>query len=231
MSTEGESCRCGQKAVLLGRCLVCFGILTETLQTIPKAAPRPAILRAGQRFTTGRFTLIELLGEGGMGQVWLADDKESIPREVALKFIGGDGHHNAELVELLRKEVGAALRLSHRNLVRVHSLHVNEKEPVFYSMEFVPGLDLKRLLEQQPEGRFSCRELQSLLGQLVDALIYAHEQVGLVHRDLKPANILVTPGGQLKLADFGLARPDNADHVERGALMAHDLALRRQRDA
>ncbi len=192
---------------------MCFGVLTKTLQTSPKPTPGAGSLRSGQRFATGRFTLLELLGEGGMGAVWLADDKESLPSQVALKFIGGDGHRDSELVELLRKEVGAALRLSHPNLVRVHSLHVHDQEPVFYSMEFVAGLDLRRLLEQQPKGRFSCRELQSLLGQLVDALIYAHEQVGLVHRDLKPANILLTPKGQVKLADFGLARQNIAEDV------------------
>ena len=152
-----------------------------------------------------------------MGTVWLADDeplsRDGAPVQVALKFIGGDGQPDEELIRLLRKEVRAALRLSHPNLVRVHSWHEHRGEPVFYSMEFVAGLDLKRLLEQQPQGRFSCRELQALLGQLVDALIYAHEQVGLVHRDLKPANILVTPEGQVKLADFGLARPDVSEDV------------------
>ena len=155
-----------------------------------------------------------------MGTVWLADDElmsaDGAPEQVALKFILGGGEPDAGLISLLRKEVRAALRLSHANIVRVHSWHENPGEPVFYSMEFVPGMDLKRLLATQPRGRFTCAELDPLLFQLVEALNYAHEQAGLVHRDLKPANLLITPEGRLKLADFGLTRPPVAGDSEGG---------------
>lgn len=152
-----------------------------------------------------------------MGTVWLADDEHlstgGAPEQVALKFILTEGAPDAELVGLLRREVRASLRLSHPNIVRVHSWHEHPGEPVFYSMEFVPGLNLRQLLEAQPSGRFTGRELEPLLAQLIEALAYAHDEVGLVHRDLKPANLLVTPEGRLKLADFGLARPPVADNV------------------
>lgn len=210
MSNRGELCSCGQKAELLGRCPICFCELPQTIQSEPRSSPAAVSLRPGQSFADGRFFLLRQLGEGGMGTIWLADDehlsREGSPVQVALKFAGGDGQPDG-LIRLLRMEARAALRLYHPNFVRVHSWHEHRGEPAFYSMEFVEGLDLRRLLKQQSQGRFSCQELQSILGQLVDALIYAHEQVRFVHRDLKPANILITPEGKVKLADFGLARP------------------------
>ena len=218
MSDSGELCGCGRPAQFLGRCEVCFGQRTQTSYGREGPSGNPTRFRPGERFGGGRFTLVEPLGEGGMGAVWLADDEqlsaEGALEQVALKFILGDGVPQAELVALLRKEVRAALRLSHTNIVRVHSWHEHPGEPVFYSMEFVPGMDLKRLLATQATGRFSCAELDPLLFQLVEALNYAHEQAGLVHRDLKPANFLVTPNGRLKLADFGLTRPPVVGDVE-----------------
>lgn len=193
--------------------------MTQTVHEERRARLHPEEFKAGDTVGAGKFTLIEKLGEGGMGSVWLARDEQlsgdGVPIEVALKFIAGDRVPNATSISLLRKEVRASLRLSHPNIVRVHAWYENPGEPVFYSMEYMPGLDLKELLAQQPKGRFTFKELEPLVEQLFDALQYAHGEVGLVHRDLKPANLMVSrqgvdgPGGRLKLTDFGLARPDS----------------------
>jgi serine/threonine protein kinase/formylglycine-generating enzyme required for sulfatase activity len=214
-----QLCHCGEPAVLLGHCARCFAGMTQTVHEERRARLHPEEFKAGDTVGAGKFTLIEKLGEGGMGSVWLARDEQlsgdGVPIEVALKFIAGDRVPNATSISLLRKEVRASLRLSHPNIVRVHAWYENPGEPVFYSMEYMPGLDLKELLAQQPKGRFTFKELEPLVEQLFDALEYAHGEVGLIHRDLKPANILVSrhgmegPGGRLKLTDFGLARPDS----------------------
>jgi serine/threonine protein kinase/formylglycine-generating enzyme required for sulfatase activity len=217
LNAKQETCACGRPAALLSWCIDCFGEQTRTLRAATAHDRALQEFQAGTRFGLGRFRLVEPLGQGGMGTVWLADDEQmstgGAPEQVALKFILTEGPPDMELVDLLRKEVRAALRLSHPNIVRVHSWHEHAGEPVFYSMEFVPGLNLKQLLDAQPTGRFTCRELSPLLLQLVEALDYAHREVGLVHRDLKPANLLVTPDGRLKLADFGLARPPVSENV------------------
>lgn len=193
--------------------------MTQTAHEERRASLHPEEFKPGDVVGAGKFTLIEKLGEGGMGSVWLARDEqlsgEGASIEVALKFIAGERVPNAASISLLRKEVRASLRLSHPNIVRVHAWYENPGEPVFYSMEYIPGLDLKELLAQKPKGRFTFKELEPLVEQLFDALEYAHGEVGLVHRDLKPANLLVSrqgvegPGGRLKLTDFGLARPDS----------------------
>ena len=220
MIFAGEPCACGRPAKFLGLCEVCFAERTAATSSRDGGSSNPTRFHPGELFGGGRFTLVEPLGEGGMGTVWLADDElmsaDGAQEQVALKFILGDGEADSELIALLRKEVRAALRLSHANIVRVHSWHETPGEPVFYSMEFVPGMDLKRLLATQPTGRFTCAELDPLLFQLVEALHYAHEQAGLVHRDLKPANLLITPDGRLKLADFGLTRPPVSGDPEGG---------------
>ncbi len=138
---------------------------------------------------------------------------EGSPSHVALKFVGGGRGSDRSQVDLLREEVKALLPVKHPNIVRVYSWHDTPGQAVFYSMEFVPGVNLKELLQLQPAGRFSCQQLQPLLEQLFNALEYAHVQMGLVHRDIKPANLMVTPKGNLILADFGLARPDSTGDI------------------
>lgn len=209
MKSPQPACRCGRPVVFMGRCALCFSEFTETIRSDNRST-QVGTFEPGQRFGGGRFTLVEPLGQGGMGSVWLANDehlsKTGGLEQVALKFITVHQALDLESVELLRREVKSSLRLSHPHIVRVHSWFEPPGEPVFYSMEFVPGIDLRRLLEVQAMGRFSCVELEPLILQLVEALNYAHGTVGLVHRDLKPANLLVTPSGILKIVDFGLAR-------------------------
>ncbi|MCC7375341.1 MAG: SUMF1/EgtB/PvdO family nonheme iron enzyme [Verrucomicrobiales bacterium] len=211
MSPPGKTCLCGGQVDRLGWCTRCGAEVTEG----PFANPPPnanIALFPGRTCGDGRFTLIERLGQGGMGEVWLAIDErlsaEGAPAEVALKFLVGAATHDLSWTGLLRREVLAARRLSHANIVRVHDWHERPGEPVFYSMEYVPGGTLRDRLSKMPDGRFKSAELTAYLEQLVAALSYSHGSAGMVHRDIKPANILLTRGGQVKLADFGLARPN-----------------------
>lgn len=172
-------------------------------------------LRPGLRLAAGRFILSRKLGEGGMGAVWQAIDlqlsEDGAPVQVALKFIGGGLAQDHEAIRLLRKEVRASLQLTHPNIVRVHSWHEHPGEPVFYSMEYVDGRDLKQHVAGRLHGRLTVADLAWILEPLLGALHYAHTTAGIVHRDLKPANVMLQAGGGVKLADFGLARPEVSD--------------------
>ena len=212
MRATADACACGLQAALLGRCDACFAAFVQSVRAATRISASGLAFATGQRVGAGRFTLLEELGSGGMGAVWLATDEHLSADDtlvhVALKFITAEGASDPETIALLRKEVRASLRVSHPSIVRVHSWHEHPGEAVFYSMEFVPGVDLRRLLEAHPAGWFAERELEPVVAQLVNALVYAHENVDLVHRDLKPANILIGEDRQVRLADFGLARPD-----------------------
>jgi uncharacterized delta-60 repeat protein len=151
----------------------------------------------------GRFALIKLIGEGGMGSVWLAQD-ERLNERVALKFLSAKYRDNQLALSNLRKETQKSRKLTHPNIIRIHDLFESADEPPFISMEAVDGLDLAQLQRQQPNCIFSWEFLQPIVKQLCDALDYAHGE-GVVHRDLKPSNMMLDAKGRLKLADFGLA--------------------------
>jgi serine/threonine protein kinase len=143
------------------------------------------------------YRLEKILGQGGMGQVWLANHL-MLDEARALKFV---------LNEVLQErfifgEARSALRLLHPHIVRVHDLSQHQNMP-FIAMEYVAGDDLKTVLQKR--GKLRPQEIQPLLKPLADALHYAHEE-GLVHRDVKPANILLAADGALKLSDFGIVK-------------------------
>lgn len=160
-------------------------------------------LAPGQQVGGGRYTLVRLLGQGGMGIVWLAKD-EQLGEEVALKFLAQQISRNADALEDLRRETLKSRKLTHPNIIRIHDLHQTPGEAPFISMEYVDGQPLSKLKAQQPQRCFDWGFLKPLARQLCEALDYAHgEQV--IHRDLKPANLMLDAKGRLKLADFGLA--------------------------
>ncbi len=151
----------------------------------------------------GRFTLKKLLGQGGMGMVWLAYD-EQLQELVALKFLPPQTRFDPAAFSLLRKETARSRKLSHPNIIRIHDLHQHEGEDPFIAMEYVDGQTLHALRFQQPNELFSWDKLAPLVRQLCEALDHAHSD-GIVHRDLKPSNLMLRIDGRLKLADFGLA--------------------------
>ena len=173
-------------------------------------------MRAGQRVGGGRFLLDRLLGCGGMGEVWLAQD-ERLSEPVALKFLPPEIRGDARALDELRRETARSHRLTHPHIVRLHDFHQLEAEPAFIAMEFVDGPTLA-VLGLRPEAHvLSWEFLKPLVRQLCDALQYAHGEK-VIHRDLKPANLMVDGNGRLKLADFGIA---TADSDSTGQLSQH----------
>jgi serine/threonine protein kinase len=160
-------------------------------------------LVSGQKLF-GRYTLIKILGRGGMGIVWLARDEE-LEREVALKFLPDVIVHDPALLNDLKRETRRSLELTHRNIVRIHDFVFNERSACI-SMEYVDGDTLATLRSEKEQKVFEPDELAPWISQLCDALDYAHNQARIVHRDLKPANLMVNQKGDLKVSDFGIAR-------------------------
>ena len=157
-------------------------------------------LQIGARL--GRYRILSLLGRGGMADVYRAED-ERLGREVALKALPPEFARDPERVVRFEREVRAAARLSHPNIVTVFEFGHGEGQH-FYTMELMPGGDLKARIRGCPEG-MAPAEARSVAVPVVRALDYAHRQ-GFVHRDVKPENILFDGEGTPQLTDFGIAR-------------------------
>jgi len=147
-----------------------------------------------------RFSLHELIGEGGMGQVWLVWDLE-LEIQVALKILNPQLTSNPDSVKLLKNECRNTRRLVHPNIVRVFDFHRFE-DLAFISMEYIDGQDLT-IYRSQFEHTSSVKIIQ-LMKPVIDALGYAHD-LGLVHRDVKANNILLDRQKTPRLTDFGIA--------------------------
>ena len=159
---------------------------------------RCATLGPGDR--VGSFVLIEPLGAGGMGEVFLAEH-EALGRHVAIKILHAEHRHNARMHERFAREARIASRVVHENVAAVTELHVLDDGRPYMVMEYIDGDDLGIVSEHG----LSLPQFVSLATQIADALAAAH-RAGVIHRDLKPSNILVTEDGRIKLLDFGVAR-------------------------
>jgi serine/threonine protein kinase len=147
----------------------------------------------------GRYRIIALLGKGGMGEVYRADDL-SLEQQVALKFLPETATDEATL-ERFRNEVRIARRISHPNVCRVYDIGEAEHQ-IFLSMEYIDGEDLGSLLRRI--GRISGDKAAEIARKICAGLAAAHTQ-GVLHRDLKPANIMLNADGEVLITDFGLA--------------------------
>jgi len=158
---------------------------------------------SGQKIL-GRYTLRKVLGQGGMGLVWLAED-ELLKRNVALKFLPEIVRNDAEAITDLRREAARCLELTHLHIVRVYDF-IQDVQWAGISMEYVDGKTLSGLKADRPARCFSVSELAPWVTQLCEALNYAHTKARIVHRDLKPSNLMINSRGELKVTDFGIAR-------------------------
>jgi serine/threonine protein kinase/DNA-binding NarL/FixJ family response regulator len=148
-----------------------------------------------------RYRLVEWLGEGSMGSVYLAHD-ETLDRDVAIKFLLPERVAGDEARARFLREARAIARLSHPNIMTLHDVG-REGGWNYLVLEHIPGHDLHDLLIERGGALLVTEALRAIRGTL-RALAYAHGQ-DIVHRDVKPGNIMVTPDGQVKVTDFGLA--------------------------
>jgi len=152
------------------------------------------------RLLAGRYRIIALLGRGGMGEVYRADDL-TLGQPVALKFLPDEAARDEGLVERFKNEVRIARRVSHPTVCRVYDVGDVEGH-TFFTMEYVDGEDLASLLRRI--GRLPEDKALDIARQLCAGLAAAHAK-GVLHRDLKPANIMLDGRGQVVITDFGLA--------------------------
>jgi serine/threonine protein kinase/ABC-type transport system substrate-binding protein len=146
------------------------------------------------------YRIISKIGEGGMGQVYKAEDTR-LARTVALKVLPSSTERDEKAKKRLLREARAASALNHPNIVTIHSIEETDGL-AFIVMEYVEGETLKARIDS---GKLEITDLIDLGAQLADALSAAHS-AGFIHRDIKPSNILITPQGQSKILDFGLAK-------------------------
>ncbi|MBN1920546.1 MAG: serine/threonine protein kinase [Anaerolineae bacterium] len=166
-----------------------------------------------------RYRIVGPIGQGGMGAVYRAEDLLLPGRICALKEIAPDSEMAPEALtqiqEQFRQEAGILARLDHPNLPKVSDYFTHEGRE-YLVMDFVPGYDLRELVEQARERDEHLDERQVLrwADQLCDALAYLHSQdPPIVHRDIKPSNIKLTPSGLIKLVDFGLVKLLTSDEA------------------
>jgi non-specific serine/threonine protein kinase len=146
------------------------------------------------------YTILEKLGEGGMGEVFLAEDTK-LKRKVALKFLPQEIASRAEERERFKLEAQAAAALNHPNITTVHAIEEIEEKTCIV-MEYIDGQELK---EKIKAGAMNFEEALKIAIQIADGLQVAHER-GVVHRDIKGSNIMLTGTGRVKIMDFGLAK-------------------------
>jgi serine/threonine-protein kinase len=152
-----------------------------------------------------RYRLIELIGEGGMALVYQAEDS-LLCRTVAVKILRPQYANDSEFVDRFRREARAAASLAHPSVVNIFD--VGQEDGMDYIvMEYIPGANLKSIIKK--EAPLPVERALEITRQIASALNHAHQR-NIIHRDIKPHNILITPDGQVKVTDFGIARAVSA---------------------
>ena len=195
--------------------------LADGVSPPPSSGPRLArlqvsvpLLQNGE-VLAGRYEILQLLGEGGMGAVYKARDRE-LDRFVALKLIRRELSSNPAIVARFKQELLLSRQVTHKNVIRIYDLGDSDGIK-FITMEFVEGEDLRALIIENK--KFSPKEAVEIIQQVCHALEAAHS-TGIIHRDLKPQNIMRDKGGRILVMDFGMARTVEGDGMtQTGALV------------
>ncbi|MFU8772067.1 MAG: serine/threonine protein kinase [Anaerolineales bacterium] len=190
----------------------------------------PTPLRVGEVLRE-RYKIRHIIGQGGMGCIYLADDLRLEGRLCALKEVEHDSSLPEDLLRQTRdqflREATVLARLDHPNLPKVSDFFSEEKRD-YLIMDYVPGKDLRTLMnESRQAGKFlNEKEVLTWASQLADALIYMHSQdTPILHRDIKPSNLKVTPSGLIKLVDFGLVKLLASEEMTITVLQGRGTAL------
>ncbi len=177
------------------------------------------------RTVDGRYSVMELIGEGGMGKVYLAEHVE-IGKRVALKVLHPSYSRMPDLVERFRREARAASKIGHPNIVDVTDSGTTPDGSVYFVMEYLEGVELGSVIER--EGAIDIARALRISSQICRALAAAHAQ-GIVHRDLKPENVfLITRDGAadvVKVLDFGIAKTTEAEAARERRLTSPGMAM------
>ena len=147
-----------------------------------------------------RYELIDIIGQGGMADVYLANDT-ILNRTIAIKILRTSLAKDPIYIARFQREASAAAALSHKNIVEIYDVG-EDSDQYYIVMEYVPGRTLKELIAKR--GALQVMEAIDIMKQVLSGTARAH-QMGIIHRDLKPQNILVTDTGTAKIADFGIA--------------------------
>ena len=142
------------------------------------------------------YKIIEKLGEGGMGVVYLAEDTK-LKRDVAIKFLPRYISANEEERQRFKIEAQAAASLNHPNIATIHAIEESDDQ-LFIVMEFIDGKELKDVVKENP---VSIEEAVNISIQIAEGLEEAHKK-GIIHRDIKSSNIMIADNGQIKIMDF-----------------------------
>ncbi len=202
---KGLCPQCLMKAGMQAGSEAVIGGSLEANQSIPTGAvsanrfvpPEPA--RLAEKFP--QLEILELLGQGGMGAVYKARQRQ-LDRLVALKILPPEVSKEPAFAERFSREARSLAKLNHPGLVSVFDFGRTEDGLYYFVMEFVDGTDLRRVIQA---GQLRPAEALAIVPQICEALQFAHEE-GIVHRDIKPENILLDKKGRVKIADFGLAK-------------------------
>lgn len=162
-------------------------------------------IKSGTAFAD-RYKIIKLLGDGGMGKVYLAEDLVLEGEKVALKVLRPDLCQDEKHIKRFIREVQLTRKVAHPNVVRTFDIAWHEGS-LYFTMEFVEGVTLRDRLQQ---GVLTARNTMQLLLEISRGLSVIHESE-IIHRDLKPGNIILSNAGVAKIADFGIARPSFTD--------------------
>ncbi len=149
----------------------------------------------------GRYKILEKIGSGGMGEVYLAEDVQ-LNRKVALKVLLPEFCSDLERVKRFKFEAKAVSALNHHGIITIHEI-AEVKKKVFITTEFIDGVTLRKRIEAKD---LTVYDAVKIAEQIADALIVAHE-ANIIHRDIKPENIMIRNDGYVKILDFGLAKP------------------------